>query len=171
MLLDLSEGLNLPFFFLFLLASIVYANTIKINNTFSELNRICIYNNTNTKLKIYLKSKNKANNQVCLTLRDYSGIISQKCDTQKVTITPDNLREKTIYYRLNLGYQEDDDYFLKIEGDDDGIRADECPSVALAKAGATTPENVNLAMLLSGVLASFIFFGGVVWALMMEDKE
>ncbi len=160
------------FFFLFiLLVELINANTIKINSRFSEQNRICIYNSTNQKLKIYLKSKNKEDNQVCLTFRDYSGILEQKCDTQKVTITPDDLREKVIYYVTNLGYQQDDDYFLKIEGDDDGIKASECPTNALAKVSNNAPEDIANAMILAGVITGSIFFAGIVFITFSSIRE
>ena len=63
-----------------------------------------------------------------------------------------------------LGYAKDDDYFLKIEGDNDGIKASECPTNALAKVTNSTPEDIAFAMLIGGVLAAFLLFGGLIFA-------
>ena len=161
----------MPLFLFFFLSSFIYANTVKINSIFSEQHNICIYNATNTKLKIYLKSKNKRFNTVCLTFKDYSGVLTSKCDTQKVTIKPDNLRKNTIYYLTDLGYSEDDNYFLKIEGDEDGIIASECPSIALAKVANASPTGIANALVLAGVLAGFLFFAGIIWALIPASHE
>ena len=162
----------MPFFLFFLFfSSFIYANTVEIDSTFSEEHNICIYNATNTKLKIHLKSENKTNNQVCLTFKDYSGVLVSKCDTQEVTIDPDSLRKNTIYYLTDLGYTEDDDYNLTIKGDDDGIMASECPSIALAKAANASSTGIANALVLAGVLAGFLFFAGVIWAIIPFPPE
>ena len=162
----------MPFFLFFLfLSSFIYANTVEIDSTFSEEHNICIYNATNTKLKIHLKSENKTNNQVCLTFKDYSGVLASECDTQEVTINPDSLRKKTIYYLTDLGYSEDDDYNLTIEGDNDGIMASECPSIALAKVANASSTGIANALVLAGVLSGFLFFAGIIWALIPSSHE
>ena len=162
----------MPLFLFFLFfSSFIYANTVKINSTFSEQHNICIYNATNDKLTIYLKSKNKSSNKVCLTFKDYSGVLTSKCDTQKVTIKPDSLRNNTIYYLTDLGYSQDDNYFLKIEGDNDGIIASECPSIALAKVANASSTGIANALVLAGVLAGFLFFAGVIWAFIPFSRE
>lgn len=159
------------FFLFFFLSSFIYANTVKINSTFSEQHNICIYNATNTKLKLKLKSVNNPDNKVCLTFKDYSGVLESKCGTQEVTIKPNSLRKNTIYYLTDLGYSENDDYNLTIEGQNDGVKASECPSIALAKVANASPTGIANAMVLAGVLAGFLFFGGVIWALMPTSHD
>jgi len=170
----------MPFLFLSflfpLLFSVIYANTITIEDKFSETNHICIYNSTNTDLTLKLKSNNNSNNQICIYFKDYTGTIDSKCDTGEVEIAPDSLRKKVIYYIADLGYQEDDDYNLTIEGDDDGILASECPSNNLAKVSNATPEGIANAMLIAGVLTAFLMFAGIIYSFIppsihKEDEE
>jgi len=162
MLLDLLEGLKMPFFLpFFIFMSVIYANTIEIDSKFSEIDTVCIYNAMNTSLTIKLKSENDSNNQVCLKITDFSGVLDEGCDTGSVEIDPDGLREKTIYYVLRLSAQNDDDYNLTIEGDEDGMMASECPEVALAKVSNTTSDFISMAMVIAGVLSAIIFFGAI----------
>ena len=150
--------------FLFLLSSVVYANDIKIKDTFANLNKICIYNSTNSKIKAYLEDKSNSGATVSESLEDFSGVIEEKSGTGKVTIEPDNLRTKVIYYKLYLSGPRTDNYYLHISGDNDGIIASRCPSAALAKISNATPAGIANAALIAGVLVGFIFFAGVVWA-------
>jgi len=157
----------MPFFlfFIFIFSSVVYANTVEIKSTFGEKNNICIYNSTNTDLTLFLKDKTDSSKTVCIYFRDYAGILKSKCDTQKVTIKPDNLNKNTIYYVADLNGTPEDKYYFKVEGDDDGILAGECPTTALAKISNATPGGLANALIIAGVLAAFIFFAGIVYAL------
>jgi len=156
----------MPFFLLFfILSSFIYANTVEINSTFAEKNNICIYNSTNTDLTLSLKDKTDATKTVCIYFRDYSGVLKSECDTEQVTINPQNLNKKTIYYVADLNGTSQDQYSFKIKGDDDGILAGECPSTALAKISNATPAGIANALIIAGVLAAFIFFAGIVYAL------
>jgi len=155
----------MPFFLFLLLSSLIYANTITIKSTFSQKHNICIYNATNTKLELYVHDKTDDSKTVCIFFKNYNGVIDSKCATGKVTIKPDNLAKNTIYYIADLNGTEANKYYFKVEGDDDGILAGECPTTALAKISNATPAGLANALIIAGVLAAFIFFAGIVYAL------
>jgi len=160
----------MPFLFFFLFfTSLIYANTVEIDNTFKELHRICIYNGENDSLELKLKVKNSYT-KVCLTFEDAGGIIESKCDYQEVNLTPDDLREKVIYYLAELSSSnEDEEYNLTIKGDEDLV-AGECPSDGLAKVANTSADNIAGAAMLGGVLVGVIFFASFAYAL-LPNKE
>jgi len=159
------------FFFLFFFNAI-YANTVTILDKFSNTNHICIYNNTNDSLKIKLKDQDDSNDNICIYFKDYSGILASKCDTGEVEVDPDSLRTKVIYYIVDLTANENnDDYNLTIDADDDGMRASECPTNNLAKVSNTTPSGIANAMIIAGVLAGFLFFAGIIFALTPHIRE
>jgi len=156
----------MPFFLFFLLASLSYANTILFNSKFKELNHVCIANRGATQLDIKLKIE--SDKKICLTLSDASGVIEYKCENREVEIKPDNLRENTVYYVLDLDCENNDyEYELNITGDD--IQAGECPSDGLARVANTTAANINSAMAIAGVLTGAIFMFFVFCAIKGEE--
>ena len=160
-------------FLFFFVPFIIYANTITIKGVFKNKNRICIYNNTNTKIDLDLKDNDNSSNQVCLYFQDYTGTLDSNCSQGEATLSVDNLRKKVIYYISKLDSDNtDDEYNLTIKGDDNGIMASECPTNALSKVANTTPSNIASAMILAGVLSSFLLFAGVIYAFIpSEDND
>ena len=156
---------------LFFISGVVYANGIKIKNTFGNLNKICIYNASNTNLKIKLEDKTQRWARISEALYDYTGLLINKTRQGKVTIYPKNLRTKVIYYKLYLSGPNRDKYYLYISGGSGGILASRCPTDALAKISNATPAGIANAALIAGVLVGFIFFMGVVWAFIPTTPE
>lgn len=159
----------MPFFLLFFFIVGAFANTITIEDTFRNLNRICIYNKEGTTIKALLKVKKYR--KICETLIDASGEIASKCDYKKVYIKADDLREKVVYYILNLWSSDPDlEYKLKIYGSDE-LWAGECPSDGLAKIANTSASNIAGGAFIGGVITALIFFGGIIYAFTPNKED
>jgi len=158
----------MPFFLFFLLASVIYANTIHFNNKFKELNHICIANRGSTTLDI--KMKINTYKKICLTLFDASGVIENKCKYKEVEIKPDNLRENTVYYILDL-YSSNKNYKYKLDITGDDIQAGECPSDGLARVANTTGDSISSAMAIAGVLTGAILMFFIFYAVKGVEED
>ncbi len=156
---------------LFVISSVVYANEIEIEDTFEDLNQICIYNSTNSDIKAQLEDKTNSAANISEMLLDYAGVIEKKSGIGKITIEPDNLRSKVIYYHLNVSGPQNDNYKLVISGNDDGIKASACPTNSLAEIANTSSANIANAALIAGVLVGMIFFAGIVYVLMPSSDH
>ena len=159
------------FFFSFFIVNI-YANDVTIIDTFNNLHRICIYNKEGTEIKAKLKLTDDSDEEICEELWDASGKIDGDCGNGEVEIDPDGLREKVIYYILDLSINSentDKEYNLTLSGDN--IIAGECPTDGMAKLANTTPENIANGAYLAGIATALIFFAGVIYSFTPKDKN
>jgi len=158
----------MPFFLLFFLSSLIYANTITIDSKFKDLNRICINNGASTsldiKLKIYKYKK------ICLTLSDASGVIENKCKYKEVEINPSGLRKNVVYYILDL-YSPNKSYKYVLDITGDNIKAGECPSAGLAKIANATQDDITDALAIGGILTGAILMFFVFYAVKGVEED
>jgi len=156
----------MPFLFIFCIFIInIYAQDIEIKDTFANLPRICIYNKTGSTIKADLKDNNNEAN-ISEVLLDASGVIDSNLSNSEVKVEGDNLREKVVYYILNVSSSSSSDkYDLNISLPSGSGWAGRCPSDAVAKIANTSAANIANAALLAGVVVGLIFFIGFAYAL------
>jgi len=156
----------MPFLFLLIFIINIYADDITLSSTFKDLPRICIYNKEGTTIKADLKLHNSYDHATLYeTLLDASGVIDSNSSDDEVKVEGDNLREKVVYYILNVSSSKEDyQYDLNISGLDAGW-AGRCPSDAMARVANTSAANIANAALLAGVVVGLILFIGFAYAL------